>query len=75
MRHRAAEDEAARLDPRHLVDAPAGEGMDELVHRAPERPRVAEQGRDVPEDDAGLRIIRDRADRGLQVGEETLVHA
>ena len=60
--------------PAHLVDALAGIGMHEFVHRAAERPRVAEQRGDVAEHDAGLRIIRDRADRGLEIGDEVLVH-
>ena len=74
MGHGPAEDEAPRLDSRHLVDAPAREGVDELVHGAPEGPRIAEQRRDVPEDDARLRIIRDGADGRFEVGGEALVH-
>ena len=41
VRDRAAEDEAARLDARDLVDLAAGIGMDELVDGAAEGARVA----------------------------------
>ena len=58
MRHRAAQNESARLDARHLVDAHAGIGLHHLVHRAAERARIAEQGGDVAEHDSGLGIIR-----------------
>jgi hypothetical protein len=74
MRHRAAEDEAPRFDARDLVDPPARERMNQFIHRAAERPGVAEQGGDVPKDDTGLRIIRNRPDGGFQIGEEALVH-
>ena len=55
MRHRAAEDEAARLDPGHLVDLAAGVRVDEFIDGAAEGARIAEQRGDVAEDDAGLR--------------------
>ena len=67
MRHRAADDEAARLDAGDLVDLGAGPGLHQFVDRAAERAGVAEQRGDIAEDDAGFGIIRDGADRGTQV--------
>ena len=67
MRHRAAEDEAARLDAGDLVDLHAGPGLHQFVDRAAERARVAQQRGDVAEHDARLGIVGDRADRGAQV--------
>jgi hypothetical protein len=67
MRHRAADDEAARLDAGDLVDLGAGPGLHQFVDRAAERARVAEQRGDVAEDDPGLGVIGDRTDRGTQV--------
>ena len=61
MRHRAAQDEAARLDAGDLVDFRSGPGLDELVDRAAKGFRVAEQRRDVAKQNALLRVIRDRA--------------
>ena len=63
----AAEDEAARLDARDLVDLAAGPGLHQLVDGAAERPRIAEKRGDVAKHDAGLGIVRDAADRGLEV--------
>ena len=62
MRHRATQDEAARLDPGHLVDFIAGERLHQLVHRAAEGARVAQQGGDVAEHDPGLGIVGNGAD-------------
>ena len=67
MRHRAAEDKAARLDAGDLVDLRAGPGMHQLIDRAAERARIAEQRGDVAEHDPRLRIIRNGADGGLQI--------
>ena len=67
VRHRAAEDEAARLHARDLVDLRARPGLHQFVDRAAEGARIAEQGRDVTEHDPGLRVVGNRADRGLQV--------
>ena len=67
MRHRAADDEAARLDAGDLVDLAAGPRLHQFIHGAAERARIAEQRGDVAEHDAGLGIVRDRADRGTQV--------
>ena len=67
MRHRAAQDEAARLDAGDLVDLAAGPGLHQFVDRAAEGARVAQQRGDVAEHDAGLGIVRDGADRGLEV--------
>ena len=63
----AAEDEAARLDAGDLVDLAAGPRLHQFVDGAAERPRIAEKGGDVAKHDAGLRVIRDAADRGLEV--------
>ena len=60
----AAKDKTARLDPGDLVDLRAGPGLDQLVHRAPERPRVAEQCRNVPEKDAFFGIVGNGANGG-----------
>ena len=62
MRHRAAENEAACLDPGHLVDLVAGPRLHQLVHRTAERPRVAKQGGDVAKQDSGLGVVRNGAD-------------
>ena len=67
MRDGAADDEAARLDAGDLVDLRAGPGMHQLVHRAAEGARIAEQRGDVAEEDPRLRIVRNRADRRLQI--------
>ena len=45
----------------------AGQGLHQLVHRAPERPRVAEQRGDVAEQDSGLGVVGNRADEVGQV--------
>ena len=63
----AAEDEAAGLDSRDLVDLAAGPGMHQFVDGATEGPRIAEERGDVAKHDARLGIIRDAADRRLQV--------
>jgi len=52
----------ARLDAGHLVDLHAGPGLHQLVDRAAEGARIAEQSRDVTEYYAGIGIVRDRAD-------------
>jgi hypothetical protein len=74
MRHRAADDEAARLDARHLVDLAARPGLHQLVDRAAERASVAEQRGDVAEHDPRLGIVRDGADRGFEIVLERSVH-
>src|SRR5580704_4311472 len=70
MGDRAAENEAARLDARNLIDFAAGPGLHQFVDGAAEGSRVAEERGDVAKDDPRLRIIRYRPDRGLQVGLE-----
>src|SRR5271166_2262866 len=68
----APQDEPARLDAGDLVDLGAGPGLDELVDRPAERPRVAEQGGDVAKQNARLRVIRDGPDRGGKIGHHRL---
>src|SRR5271165_898428 len=67
MGDRAAKDESARLDARDLVDLRAGPRLHEFVDRAAKGPRVAEQRGDIAEQDSGLRIVRDGADRGGKI--------
>jgi hypothetical protein len=67
MRHRAAEDEAPRLDAGDLVDLQSRPGLHQLIDGAAERARIRQQGRDVTEQDALFRVIRNGADGGLQV--------
>src|SRR5580658_3605120 len=62
VRHRAAEDEAARLDAGHVGDTRARPRLDQLVDDRAEHPRIAQERGDVAEDDSGLGVIRDRAD-------------
>jgi hypothetical protein len=49
--------------------------MHQLVHRPPERARIAEQVVMSRNTMPRLGIIRDAADRGLEVGDETLIHS
>src|SRR5215471_5166972 len=63
MRHRAAQNKAARLDAGDLVDLHARPRLHQLVDGAAEGARIAEQRGDVAEDDAGLGIVGDAADR------------
>ena len=67
MRHRAAEDEAARLDAGDLVDLRSGPGMHEFVDRTAEGARIRQQRGDVAEQDALLGIVRDGADACFQI--------
>src|ERR1035437_7370639 len=67
MRYRAAENEAARLDARDLVDLVARPWLHQFIDRAAEGARVAEQRRDVAKQYPRLRIIRNGADGGLQI--------
>ena len=57
MRHRPAKDKPPRLDAGHLVNLLAGKRLHQLIHRLPERARIAEQGGDIAKDDPGLGII------------------
>ena len=61
VRHRRADDEAARLDAEHHVGASAV-ALDELVDGRPERRGVREQRGDVLEHDPRLRKVGDVAD-------------
>src|SRR3954451_21945900 len=61
VRHRAAQNESARLDARDPVNLHPRIGLHHLVHRAPERARVAEQGGDVAKHDPRLWVIGNRA--------------
>src|SRR5689334_10484672 len=67
MRHRTAEDEAARFDTGHLVDLRPGPGLHHFIHRPAEGARIAQKRGDVAKDDPGLGIVRDAADGGFQV--------
>ena len=62
MRHRAAQDEASRLNAGDLVHLHAGIGLHQLIHGPAEGAGVSQKRRDVPEDDAGFGIVRDGAD-------------
>ena len=64
MRHRASQDEAARLHPSDLVDLAAAPGLHEFVDRLAERLGVAEQGGDVAKEDSLLGIIGNGANGG-----------
>ena len=52
MCHRAAQDEAARLDAGDLGDLHSGPGLHQFVDRAAEGARVAQERGDVAEHDA-----------------------
>src|SRR5882724_7978992 len=67
MCHRAAENEAARLDAGDLVDLVARPWMHQFVDRAAEGARVAEQRGDVAKQDSRLGIVGNGAHAGLQV--------
>jgi len=67
VRHRPAEDEAARLDAGDLVDLHAGPGLHQLVDGAAEGARIAQERGDVAEHDPGLGIVRNAADRFLEI--------
>ena len=60
--HGGGHDETARLDPQHLVDRLVPVRVGETVEGGSQRRRVGQQGRDVLEDDPGLREVRDVAD-------------
>ena len=68
IRHRGADDEAARLDAEDHVDTSAIAARDPIDDLLECRPR-REQRRDVLEDDAGLRKVADVADVRLQLVE------
>src|ERR1700733_7967006 len=67
MRDGAAADETARFDAGDLVNLAARPRLHQFIDRAAERPRVAEQRGDVAKHDSRLGIIRDGADRGLEI--------
>jgi hypothetical protein len=67
MRDSAAQDEPARLNPCDLVDLRARPRLHQFVHGAPERPRVPKERGYVPEHDSRLGVIRNGADRCLQI--------
>ena len=62
VRHRAAEDEAAGLEPDDLVEAHAGIGVQQLVDRHAKAARVGEERGHIAEDDALMREVDDGAD-------------
>jgi hypothetical protein len=61
MRDRAADDETSRLNPDHLVNSYAGEGLHHCIDRAAKALRVLPQGCHVTKHHAGFRVIRDCA--------------
>jgi hypothetical protein len=61
--HRPTEDEPSCLDPRDGVDLLASERIGERVHRVVEKHRIAEDRRDVPEDDSLSREVGHGAHR------------
>jgi hypothetical protein len=61
VRDGAAEDEAARLDAGHLLDAFALVVLGDALDRDAQAQVVAQQRGDVPEQDAGLGMIGNRA--------------
>ena len=63
----AAENEAARLDACHLVDLAARPGVHQFVDGSAKGARIAKKRGDVAKHDARLGIVRDVADRGLQI--------
>ena len=66
MGHRAAEDEAPRLDARDEIELFVLERLRNAVDRQPQTFRVLQKRRDVPEHDAGLGVIRDGSDQGFE---------
>ena len=62
MGDRAAQNEAARLDADDLVHLHAGQRLHELIDRLTERAGVGQKGRNVPKQDPGLGMVRNRAD-------------
>ena len=67
MRHGAAEDESPGLDPGDLVDLQSGPWLHQFIHGAAEGARIRQQGRDVAEQDALLRVVRNGADGSFQI--------
>jgi hypothetical protein len=74
MRYRATENEAARFDAGDVVDVGAQERPDQFVHGGAEGMHIGEQGGDVAEHDAGLRIVGDRAYVPLDVETVAQIH-
>jgi hypothetical protein len=67
VRHRAAEDKAARLDPRHLVDAGAHIGLNQPVNRDAQRARIPKQGCDVAKHHTRPWVVRHGANRVFEI--------
>jgi len=67
VRDRPADDKAARLDARDLVDFRAGPGLHQFVHGAPEGARIAQKSGDIAEHDPRLGIVLNGADRILEI--------
>src|SRR5665213_2936020 len=61
VRHRTTQNEAPRLDPRDAIDLGGRPRLDEFVHNATECASISQQGGDVPELYARLRIVPNRA--------------
>ncbi len=62
MRHRAAKDEAACLEPHDLVDTCSGIGVQKLVDRHPKSARIGKERRHVAKEDPLMREVHDGAD-------------
>src|SRR5690606_22025392 len=71
----AAEDEAARLDARNMVDLATQERPYEFVDRGAEADRIGYERGDVAELDAGLGVVRDGPDQALDVHSASQFHA
>src|SRR5262249_27207451 len=67
MRYRAAQDEPTRLNACNPVDLASRPGLHQLIDRAAEGTSIAEKRGNVAKHDAGLGIVRNRANGGFQV--------
>src|ERR1700751_575347 len=67
MWHRAAENEAARLDAGDLVDLRTGPGVHQLVDLAAEGEGIGQERGDIAKQDPRLGVIRDGANGLFQI--------
>src|SRR5207247_105242 len=65
--HRRAEDEPTGFHPNDDVDLLRAVWLEHQIDTLPERGGVLQEGRDVVEEDAGLRKVRDLADPGTEL--------